>query len=124
MGRSFRSRNGRLIDSVIQTDAALNPGNSGGPLVNSRGEVVGVNTAIIAAAQGICFAVPGNTAKWVAAGSFGMGIFGGRIWGWRGRTCRWRKVVWYFDLKQETGVLVVGVEEGSPAKRGAWWRGI
>lgn len=119
MGRSFRSRNGRLIDNVIQTDAALNPGNSGGPLVNGRGEVVGVNTAIIAVAQGICFAVPANTAKWVAARLIRDGEIKRAYLGVAGQDVPLqRKVVRYFGLENESGVLVVGVEKDSPAERG------
>jgi len=118
LGRSLRGASGRLIDNVIQTDAALNPGNSGGPLVNTRGEVIGVNTAIIRPAQGICFAIASNTARWVV----GLLIKDGRIRrsyiGVAGQTVPLiRKVARYHHLAQETGVLVAGLERESPAAR-------
>jgi S1-C subfamily serine protease len=118
MGRTFRSKSGRLIDNVIQTDAALNPGNSGGPLVNSHGQVVGVNTAIIAAAQGICFAIPANTAKWVAARLIRDGRIRRAYLGVAGQDVPLqRKVVRFFGLENQSGVLVVGIEDHSPAER-------
>jgi S1-C subfamily serine protease len=118
LGRSLRSQSGRLIDNVIQTDAALNPGNSGGPLVTSNGEVVGVNTAIIVAAQGICFATAINTAKFVA----GRLIKDGRIRrgyiGVAGQNAPvHRLLVRSHQLKTSTGIFVVGVEQDSPAQR-------
>ena len=118
LGRSLRSDDGRLIDNLIQTDAALNPGNSGGPLVTSHGDVIGVNTAIIAPAQGICFAIAISTAIYVAGKLIRDGhITRGRI-GVAGQTTPIRRrVVRYFELPLETGVLVAGVEPGSPAQR-------
>jgi S1-C subfamily serine protease len=117
LGRSMRSQSGRLIDNIIQTDAALNPGNSGGPLVNSRGEVVGVNTAIILPAQGICFAIASNTAKLVAAWLIKEGRIR-RSWiGVAGQNVPIHpRVVRYHKLPVKEGVLVVGLEPGSPAK--------
>ncbi len=118
LGRSMRSQSGRLIDNVIQTDAALNPGNSGGPLVNSRGEVIGVNTAIILPAQGICFAIGSNTAEFVAAWLIKEGRIR-RSWiGVMGQNVPiHRRVVVFHRLAVEQGVLVSGIEPGSPANR-------
>jgi S1-C subfamily serine protease len=118
LGRSLRSYSGRLIDDVIQTDASLNPGNSGGPLVDSAGRVVGVNTATILPAQGICFAIGINTAKFVASRLLRDGRIRRSYIGVSGQTVPvHRRVVRFYDLPKETGALVLSVEEGSPAKR-------
>jgi S1-C subfamily serine protease len=118
LGRSMRSQSGRLIDDVIQTDAALNPGNSGGPLVNSRGEIIGVNTAIILPAQGICFAIASNTAEFVTAWLIKEGLIR-RSWiGVAGQNVPiHRRVVVFHRLAVDHGVLVAGIEPGSPASR-------
>jgi len=117
LGRSLRAQNGRMMDAIIQTDAALNPGNSGGPLVNTRGEVVGVNTATILSAQGLAFAVPVNTARDVAAHLINHGRIRRSFVGFGGQTVPLvRQVVRYHQLLQESGVLVIAVEPGSPAQ--------
>jgi S1-C subfamily serine protease len=116
LGRTMRAKSGRLIDSVIQTDAALNPGNSGGPLVDSRGDVIGVNTAVILPAQGICFAIGINTAKFVAARLIRDGRITRSYIGVAGQNVSLhRRVVRYYDLPLDSGVLVMSVEKGSPA---------
>jgi len=117
LGRSLRSYSGRLIDDVIQTDAALNPGNSGGPLVDSAGRVVGVNTATILPAQGICFAIGINTAKFVASRLLRDGRIRRSYIGVSAQTVPvHRRVVRFYDLPKESGALVISVEENSPAK--------
>jgi S1-C subfamily serine protease len=117
LGRSLRSQSGRLIDDVIQTDAALNPGNSGGPLVDSRGEVIGVNTAIIAAAQGICFATAVDTTKIVVAQLLRHGRVRRGYIGVAGQnTSLPRRLVRHFELTVESGVRVMSIEDGSPAR--------
>ncbi len=117
LGRSLRSYSGRLIDDVIQTDAALNPGNSGGPLVDSAGRVIGVNTATILPAQGICFAIGINTAKFVASRLLRDGRIRRSYIGVSAQTVPiHRRVVRFYDLPKETGVVALSVEEKSPAR--------
>lgn len=120
LGRSLRAQSGRLIDNIIQTDAALNPGNSGGPLIDSRGDVVGVNSAVILPAQGICFAIPINTAKWVAAALLKDGRVRRSWLGLGGQTVKLsRRLVRQHGLGEEDGgVRVTGTEAESPAGRG------
>ena len=118
LGRSFRANTGRLIDDIIQTDAALNPGNSGGPLVNSRGEVIGVNTAVILPAQGICFALSIDTAKYVAGWLIKEGKIRRSYIGVGGQNVPLhRRLVRHYQLPAASGVLVISVAPGGPAAR-------
>ncbi len=119
LGRSLRAQSGRLMDAVIQTDAALNPGNSGGPLVNSRGEVIGVNTAMILPAQGISFATSIDTAKFVASRLIRDGKVSRSYIGLAGQNVPLpRRIVRYYNLAVESGILIVSFEGNSPARKG------
>jgi S1-C subfamily serine protease len=116
LGRTLRSITGHLVDNVIQTDAALNPGNSGGPLVDSRGHVIGINTAIIQSAQGICFAIPINAAKHIVPQLLKHGRVVRGYLGLHGQSVPIpRAVAREFELEQSSAVEVVGVESGGPA---------
>ncbi len=118
LGRTLRSETGRLIENVIQTDAALNPGNSGGPLVNGRGEVVGINTAVIAGSQGLCFAIPVNTVKWVAAQLIQYGRVRRAYLGIAASTAPVdRSLALRHRLSMPTAVRVVEVQPDSAAER-------
>jgi len=118
LGRSLRSYSGRLIDDVIQTDASLNPGNSGGPLVTSEGNVVGVNTATIMGAQGLCFAIGINTAKFVASRLLQEGRVRRSYIGVEAQTTPLhRRLVRFYHLPQESGVVVAAATDGGPGQR-------
>lgn len=116
LGRTLRSEGGRLIDNVIQTDAALNPGNSGGPLVNSQGKVIGVNTAVILPAQGICFAVGSNLAEYVVSKLIMQGKVRRGFIGIAGQTLRFnQRLINRLQLKVNSGILVQSIEPDGPS---------
>ncbi|MDO8749853.1 MAG: trypsin-like peptidase domain-containing protein [Dehalococcoidia bacterium] len=122
LGRSLRSQTGRLIDNIIQTDAALNPGSSGGPLVNTLGHVIGMNTAVIQHAQGICFSVPINTAKWVSTALMKQGHVSRGYLGIAAQTMRLQPANGQGQLGggvdgQQSGVLISAVASGGPAEK-------
>jgi S1-C subfamily serine protease len=124
LGRSMRAESGRLMDDIIQTDAALNPGNSGGPLVNSAGEVIGVNTAVILPAQGICFAIASNTAQFVTAWLIKEGRIRRSAIGVAGQNVPLHpRVARFHRLPQDRGVLVAEIEPHSPGERAGLQRG-
>lgn len=124
LGRSMRAQTGRLLDNVLQTDASLNPGNSGGPLVDARGEVIGVNTAVIMGAQGICFAIASSTAERVAIALIRDGRVRRARLGLGGQTLPLpRRIVRHFGLPAESGVRIESVEQGSPAADAGLARG-
>ena len=116
LGRTLRSESGRLIDDVIQTDAALNPGNSGGPLVNSKGEVIGVNTAVILGAQGLCFAVTSNLAAYITGKLIADGKVRRAYIGISGQVVRFNhQIVKRLKLEVKSGVLVQEIEPDGPS---------
>jgi S1-C subfamily serine protease len=124
LGRSMRAQTGRLLDNIVQTDAALNPGNSGGPLTDSRGSVIGVNTAVILPAQGICFAIAASTAERVAIALIRDGRVRRAYLGVAGQTLELaRRVVRHFGLARSSGVRIESIASDSPAAKAGFERG-